>query len=105
MKVYRWAAVEEGDFWVGVVICFVSAFLTTAYGPIFHKEIKEKASSKVQLTLGYLVEYLLKLYVMLLMMTMNAPVCLAIALGVALGYSVFGTYGPSIRSSIFKPHH
>jgi hypothetical protein len=84
-----------------VVLSFFTTLLSTAYGPIFRKQIKNQATSKVQLTLGYLVEYLLKLYVMLLMMTMNGQVCIAIALAMAIGVTVFSYYGDSIREKIF----
>ena len=81
---------------------FVTRFLSTAYGPIFRKQIKNVSETKMGLTMGYLLEYLLKLYVMLLMMSMNAYVCLAIAVGTALGYTFFGVYGESIRRRIFQ---
>jgi hypothetical protein len=85
-----------------VVLSFLTTFITTMYGPIFHKHIKIKATSKLHLTAGYLVSYLLKLYVMLLMMTMNGQVCIAIALAMGLGVTLFGHYGESIRQMIFE---
>lgn len=100
----RWAVTEWPAFWIGVTLCFITSFLTTAYGPIFRKQIKIVSTNKFQLTGGYLIEYLLKLFVMLLMMTMNAPVCIAISLGIALGYTVFSYYGEKIRKTIFCDH-
>jgi hypothetical protein len=89
-------------FWVGVGLTFLTCFLTTAYGPIIRKQIKNESETRLGTTFGYLIEYLLKLYVMLLMMTMNAYVCMAIAVGIALGHSVFSHWGDKIRHKIFR---
>lgn len=88
-------------FWIGVALSFFTCFLTTAYGPIFHKELKTRAKGRLSLTFGFAIEYLLKLYVMLLMMTMNAYVCGAIALGIAFGYTIFSIHGGKIRRKLF----
>ena len=86
---------------MGVAVSFIATLISTAYGPIFRKQINIKATSKIHLMLGYFFEYLLKLFVMLLMMTMNAQVCIAIALAMGLGVTIFGYYGERIRGKIF----
>ena len=89
-------------FYLGVFLSFLTTLITTAYGPIFRKQIKIKATSKIALLVGYIIEYLLKLYVMLLMMTMNGQVCIAIALGMGLGVTFFNYNGEKIRKKIFR---
>jgi hypothetical protein len=40
---------------VGVVLVFITSFITTAYGPVVRRQIKEKGTSKWQLIVAYLV--------------------------------------------------
>lgn len=89
-------------FILAVLISFVTTLITTAYGPILGKYIREKTKNRVILGINYLISYLLKLYAMLLMMTMNAVVCLAIASAMALGSTFFSVCADKRRKSFFK---
>ena len=80
--IVSWHTDTDGGLIIGIFLSFIVSALSVGF-PFMKDRIL--GETRIQVTIGYIINYLIKIIIMGLVMTMNAWVCGAVILGITFG--------------------